>query len=335
LGAFDRAVGVSLYGRVANAMVQYIAYLAKAAAPFGLTCHYPHPGDAIPLWKPIGSAAVLAAATICFLFQAKRRPYLIVGWLWYLGVLTPVVGFVPIGDHSSADRYTDLPLIGVYWMIAWSLAELAQHKPHWRARIAGGAVLTLAILAVLTARQTGYWRDSKTLFEHAVAVEPNDSLSHMNLAFMLEREGRIEEAARHFERAAELDPLKASPAEVYANSLARRGRLDKADQEFQRAIELDPIWAVARRNYGLLLVQRGRLDDAERQIEEAVRLEPDSVDARFLYAKFLAGRGRLSDAVAQLKECIRLEPDEPTLQSMLQQWQARESGRSAGAVVPQ
>jgi tetratricopeptide (TPR) repeat protein len=327
--------------RLANALVAYAAYLAKAVWPVGLAVFYPHPGM-WPLWRIALAVAVLAAVSVLAWRLRRSSPYLIAGWLWYLGTLVPVVGLVQVGSQSMADRYTYLPLVGIFIVVAWGLADLTG-KGRRASLIAGAAAGALLLLLVLvTQLQVGYWKSSATLFGHALAVTEGNFLAHNNLARTLNNEGRYAEAADHYQAAIRINPgylppylnlglsrekqgmpdeamrcfaeaLKARPGDgeahfLQGNLLAKAGRLDEAIAEYDLALKDKPGRGIFHNNRGIALVRKGDRAGALAAFREAVRLTPDHAGARNNLAMLLAGQGRLDEAIGQFREALRLQP---------------------------
>jgi hypothetical protein len=191
--------------RAGNALVSYVAYLGAAAWPAKLACFYPHPGAGLSLARAGAAAAFLAGVTALALAAARRRPWLLTGWLWYLATLVPVLGLVQIGWAARADRYAHLPLIGVYLALAAAAGELAGRAPRRRAAAGAAALLLLAALGAATWRQVGVWRDDLTLFEHDAAVTEANWFAHSNLGGAYLKRGRLDLATLHFREAVRLN----------------------------------------------------------------------------------------------------------------------------------
>jgi protein O-mannosyl-transferase len=292
--------------RLQNAVAAYVAYLAKTVAPVDLAAFYPYPRSFV-WWQTAVGLALLAAATACVVRMRKRRPYLLVGWLWFVGTLVPVIGLVQTGSQAMADRYTLLPHVGLFLAVAWGVRELAvRSRAH--ARLATGlAVAALALFAVLTHRQTEVWRDSRTLFEHALAVTDGNWLAHNNLGDALVKEGRLAEAAAHFEESLRL--LPAYPDAHYNLGVvrARMGQTDDAIVEYRAVLRLAPENVNARNNLGLLLLRSGAPGEAVEELTEVVRLRPDP-GARANLALALGKAGRHEEAVEQLRLVLEAMP---------------------------
>ncbi len=275
--------------RLENAALSAAGYLGKLLWPSGLAVFYPFPERGVPWWQWGGALAVLLAITGLAVGLRRRAPYLPAGWLWYLATLLPVVGLVQVGGQASADRYTYVPLIGVVVSLVWGSAALlvrAARRPG-RARASartaaalGGIALAvpLVVLAPLTWRQAGFWRDSESLFRRAIAVAPPHWLPYDNLGQALFAQGRLEEAEQVYLHGLRVAPESPELLVDLGITLARRRRVSEALQRFSAAAAADPAFARARYNLGLALGWQGRREEALSELREAVRLEPRSVD---------------------------------------------------------
>jgi Flp pilus assembly protein TadD len=301
------AVEFPFAARLGNALVAYAAYLVKTLYPLHLAVFYPHPGTALPLWQAAGAALLLAAITAAVLRSGK--PYLVVGWLWYLGTLVPVIGLVQVGVQAMADRYTYVPLIGIFIMAAWGITDLTA---GWRSRktvLVFATVAGLAALTILTWFQVGTWRNNITLYSHAVKVTAGNYWAEYNLGLALMAGDRDDEALPHFQEAIRLQP---GYADAYLNIgviQAKQGRLDEAAANFRRVLELKPTHREALLNLSLALTRQGKMDEAAAFLGELRRLKPDDPEAWFLTG-VLRGRGNEpSKAESAYREAIRLRPD--------------------------
>jgi tetratricopeptide (TPR) repeat protein len=302
--------------RVANALVSYVKYLGMTLWPVDLAAFYPHPRDTLPWWQPVGAGVLLTAVTGAVLWAGRARRYLVVGWLWYLGTLVPVIGLVQVGLQGMADRYLYVPSIGLFLMAAWGMADL---RPRGSPR-AAAAALTVAALAaclVLTWRQVGYWRDSETLWRHALAATGDTVAAHEKLGLALADKGQPEEAVEHLQAAVRLEPRDVQASRNLGFVLERLGRRDEAAVEFERVLQLAPGSATAHLHLGRIRRRQGRHEDAVRLFDAALRLEPTSSEARVELAAALADSGEFTRAREQLDVLLRHEPDSPTLHNVL------------------
>jgi len=254
--------GYPLGVRAANATVAAATYLGKAIWPTRLAVFYPHPGPSLAAWTVAGAALVLAGLTLWTIRLRKSHPYLLFGWAWYLVTLAPVVGIVQVGWQARADRYTYVPLIGIFVGVVWAVSGRFAHRPALLSRLASAALVLLGIAAFV---QASHWRDSETLFRHAIAVTGKNAVAHNNVGFALLRRGLPSQAVAHFAEALRIDPSYVDAHSNLGVALGRQGRIDEAILEFQRALDLDPGHQDARRNLARAeaMRRRGRAGPAE------------------------------------------------------------------------
>jgi tetratricopeptide (TPR) repeat protein len=227
--------------RAANAVVSYVVYLEKMFWPSSLAVYYPHPGDAIRWWQIAGAALLILFVSYIVLKQLRHRPFLAVGWSWYIVMLLPVIGLIQVGGQAMADRYTYLPLIGPFVMVTYLAVEAV--PGIWRFRIVAlraAATAVLAILCYLSFVQAGYWSNGVTLFTHALAVTSRNALAETSLGCALNHQGRNEEAIAHFQSALQIKPDDPQTHRDFGLTLASSGRLDEAIAQFREALELNP-----------------------------------------------------------------------------------------------
>ena len=286
-GAVISLESVGFGQRLANGVVATGSYLAKTAWPRKLAPLYPFPLH-IPLWQVWGAAAFLGVVVALALWQRQQRPYLAVGLCWYLGMLVPVSGVMQVGQQGMADRYTYLPLIGIFIVLAWGMGELF---PRWRCRqeaLGATAVGVVALLGVATRQQVGFWRDSETLFRHTLAVTEGNYVMHHNLGVVLENQGRLAEAVAEHARGVALRPLSAESHYYLANALYRQGRTEEAVASYRQALLLKPGYGEAHNNLGAALHLLGRQEEAIAHYREALRLDPADDKARANLESILA-----------------------------------------------
>jgi tetratricopeptide (TPR) repeat protein len=295
--------------RLANALVSYAEYLGKIIWPANLAVIYPLPNE-IPVWQIAGAAVVLALISGLVWVARKSHPYLLIGWLWYLGTLVPVIGLVQVGGQALADRYTYVPSIGIFIALAFGVADLAARFRISKVAIATVAALVLAASLFATERQLGFWQNSETLFTHAIALTKNNAVAHLNLGVALEQDNRQQEALAEYRKAVEIDSHRFQAHNNLANLLATMGSRDEALAEYREALRLDPNVALAHVNLGTLFVDLGRFDDAMREYAEAARLAPEDPRPRYLMGKACLRRGQSAEAVKHFREALRLGPDD-------------------------
>ena len=265
--------------RTLNALAAYGGYLQKTLWPAKLGVLYQHPGAALPLWQPLLSLAVIALITPLALRQRRARPSLAVGWLWFLGTLVPVIGLVQVGEQALADRYTYVPLVGLFLIVAWNETALVG---AWRRRtgwLAAAAVLTLALLMVVSGLQLRHWRNNLSLYERAVAVSPESWMMQANLGAELQGLGRLDEAILHYRALVGLRPDIPDAHNNLAFALLMAGRREEAVVEFRETLRLNPSHLRAANNLGVALTKLGRPDEARDAFLHVLRLDPQNAAA--------------------------------------------------------
>jgi protein O-mannosyl-transferase len=293
--------------RLSNALVSYAKYLVLTFWPNDLAVYYPFAG--IPAWQIIGAAFLLSGITVFCLSERRIRPYLIIGWLWFLGTLVPVIGLLQVGGQIMADRYFYIPSIGLFIAIAFGLADLAKSwriAPPLSAGIAAGVLL---ILATLTNAQTQRWRDSFTLFEHTLAVTPPNLHIEHNLAMALGGSGRYDEAAAHFAKALQIDPNFYDALVGMGVTREFQWRLPEAIDYFQAAIRSQPETPTAHVQVGRVLWKQNSDQAALEEIRRASQLAPKDPDIRADFGLALQLVGRMPEAIEQFHEALRMNPN--------------------------
>jgi tetratricopeptide (TPR) repeat protein len=297
-----------LGARLGNALISYGRYLGKLCWPTDLAVFYPHPGQ-WPLGQVLLAGGVLLGLSVLVWVPRRRAPYLLVGWLWFVGTLVPMIGLVQTGGQAMADRWTYLPSLGVLILAIWGAEELTR---GWRYQVvalwvAGGAALVLCL--GLTRQQLGYWRDRETLFRHAFEVTEDNAVGHNGFGIALGRKGQTGEAIRQFQEAIRLKPDYGEAHKNLGIALFREGQMDEAIRQLQAAVRLEPAHADAHNNLGAALFQKGQIDEAIRHFEETIRLEPDHTDAHYNLGVALGSKGQTDEAIRQYQEATRLKPD--------------------------
>ncbi len=295
--------------RIANALVSYIKYIGKMIWPENLAVLYPYP-HMVPMWQTIGALLLLVCVSVLVVRMMRRMPCLVTGWLWYLGTLVPVIGLVQAGLWPAmADRFTYVPLIGLFVMIAWGVPELVA---GWRYRDAGLAAIAAVLLSILmttTWFQVQNWRNSIVLFKHTLNVTAGNSVVHNNLGEALACEGRMEEAVIHFAEALRIDPAYHKAHNNMGAALRHQGRIEEAITHFQEALRIKPAYAEAHNNLGVALTRRGRVEEAISHFREALRIKPDYADAHYNMGVVLLSRGKAKDAIFHFRQVLRIKPD--------------------------
>jgi protein O-mannosyl-transferase len=295
--------------RVANALVSYAVYIEKMFWPAGLSFFYPYPLE-VPVWQWVGAAAGLILVTVLVIVYARRAPYLAVGWFWFLGMLVPVIGLVQVGEQSMADRYTYLPLIGLFIAGVWGAADLIASLRLSRPAVVAGALAAVVLVGciIATARQVGYWRDSVELYTHALELDPQNHVAAIHLGYVFLNAGDLDAAAAEFEAAAK---ARSSSSDAFSNLAAtrlRQGRLSEAETAARHARDLEPLSAQACHNLGVVLAAQGRWADAEEPLRAAVNLKPEFPAAQNDLGKVLLSQGKADEAVEHLRKALEDQP---------------------------
>lgn len=328
--------------RVSNAAYSYANYLLNAIWPLNLAAYYPHPLGTLSALQVVGAAVFLILVTLCAILFAWKYPYLPVGWFWYLGTLVPVIGIIQVGTQGWADRYTYVPMIGVFIAVVWGLADLVLTKPLARGLTATLGVLALAFFSLLTYRQVGFWRDSETLFSRALAVTTNNDICNWGLSRALIKRGAYDEGIAHlqeairirpndhrfiadlgkayldlgnlegaeacFQRVLELNPGNLPAMNNLASALLRQKKLEEAGPLLQKCIEQQPDKPDAYSNYGALLLYQGKYQEAADFLGRAVGRFPMNAALRNNFGGALMNLNLRDDAIAQFREALRLDP---------------------------
>ena len=294
--------------RIANALVSYGRYVLNTLWPTDLAVFYPHPGH-WPAWQ-VGGAGLLLAAVTLFAFRRWRNsPYLTVGWLWYLGMLVPVIGLVQVGEQAMADRYMYVPMIGLVVMLAWGVADVAE---RWRIKkaavvLSGGAVVLGCL--VLSGFQVRLWKNSLTLFRHALAVTTGNTVAHNSLGDALLSEGKTNEAVAEFSAVLALDPEDALAHGNMGNVLLGQGKGEEALAQYQQGLRFNPKNPELNYNTGICLAKLGRFSEAVPYYSAALQLRAEYADAYLNLGNALAGLGRFDEAIANYTTALRLRPN--------------------------
>ncbi len=247
-GGIAPIAAIPLWTRIANAVASYGDYLVQFIFPVNLAVLYPHPGSNLPLWKFAAAAVVLTGVTAAAVRWRRQCPYFLVGWLWYLGMLVPVIGLVQVGDQAMADRYTYLPQIGLVLAVTWGCRDLTRSWPG-RELVCGLAVAAaLCLLGMCAWRQTSHWRDSETFWTHVLACIGDNARAHNNLGVVLGKQGRNDEAAEHFQQALKVDPRYLEACCNLANVLAAEGKSAAAVAVYEQALKINPQLAEVHAN---------------------------------------------------------------------------------------
>lgn len=293
--------------RIANAFVSYAVYFLNALWPHDLAVLYPYPAI-LPIWQVIVSVALLLLVSVVCVVRRKDSPHLIAGWLWYLGMLVPVIGVIQVGAQARADRYTYLPQIGLWFALSWEIAALTRGWSLRQRLLPIAATCIVAVLSACTWNQTKIWRDSESLWKHALAVTSDNFVAHYNLGHVLGKQGRFDEAIFHFTEVLRSNPEFFDALLNIGVTLVEQGKSGEAIPYYQRALEVEPTSGKAHMQLALALVNQGQADSALLEFRKALELAPNDSDVRTNLGLMLVRQGQLSEATSQLEEAVRLNP---------------------------
>jgi Tfp pilus assembly protein PilF len=295
--------------RIANGLVSFVAYMGKMIWPQDLAVFYPYPVSDLQIWKPVAAGLFLLIVSTVALWVAQRCRYVIVGWLWYLGTLVPVIGLVQVGEQAMADRYTYVPLIGLFIVVVWGFADLVK---GWRSRrwvvSVSAAVMVLALMAG-SWLQVAHWKNSVKLFKHALDATSNNYVAHYTLGNALALQGNLTGAVSHYNKALQINPNFAEAHNNLGNALALQRNLTGAISHYNKALQINPDHAEAHRNLAVGLDRQGKHQEAIQHYAEVLRINPHDAQSHNNLGVALAEQGRLKEAVAHFTEALRIDPN--------------------------
>jgi len=315
-GAVRSSEVYSLSIRMANALMSYALYIKKTIWPFDLAVPYPHPGM-VPIGKFATAFLVLMTITFIVIKSGRRHPYLIVGWLWYIGTLIPVIGIVQVGSQAMADRYTYVPSMGLFIIIAWGGAELAL---KWRIgkRILVAIAASIFTILITTAWfQIRYWKNSITLFKHAIDITENNYVAYNNLGLTLAEKGRLKEAVHYYSEGLKINPHYIKLHNNLGDARLRLGNIDGAIDHFKQALRIKPTYAKAHFNMGTALLAQDKLDDAIRHFNAGLQTRPNDPTAHNNLGNALQKQGRLDEAMRHYRAALRVCPKDAVVYNNL------------------
>jgi tetratricopeptide (TPR) repeat protein len=308
-GAVRTFVDAPIWLRLTNCLLAYAKYIWRTVWPHDLALYYPYP-SVFNVWHLIGAAVVLLAFTAFCFVERTRRPYLIVGWLWFFGTLVPVIGLVQVGEQAMADRYHYIPSIGLFVALVFGIADLTSGRPFLSKGVSAAVVAALVILATLTFRQVELWRDTFTLFEHSLRIAPDRNIPiHYNLGLAFGEIGQYDEAVAHFEKALAIDPNFPLALLTMGVTRAKQGRTTEAIDFYHRAIRVSPNLQQAHAGLGLALLRQRKIEEAAKELREAARLDPTDAETRTNLALVLAEMGQIAEGMEAAQEAVRLTPN--------------------------
>ena len=337
-----------LVSRIGNGLVSCVIYVKQMIWPVGLAVFYPHPGDQLPVWE-IGLAIVLLALVSAGAIALRRKlPYLVTGWFWYLVMLLPVIGLIQVGSQAHADRYTYLPQIGLYLLLAWAITDALASRLQRRI-LAVTASVTVIALAWCAHVQASYWRNGESLWGHALAVTSGNFMAHDGLGECLGNRGRLDEAIDQFQKALNIAPsypeietnlilaltkkgrtdeaiphlqalLKENPNDAQAhynlgNALRKKGDSQGAIAAYEKTLSIQARYPAAHYNLGIALDQNGQIDEAIAHYQEAVQEQPNYPEAYYLLGNDLLQKARVDDAIAAYEQALKSRPTYPEVEN--------------------
>ncbi len=317
--------------RIGNAIVSYAAYLGQTIYPAHLAILYPYPEGNLKIAAVILSLLLLLVLSAIFFLWRRKYPFLLVGWLWYLGMLVPMIGLIQVGAQTRADRYTYLPQIGLCILVTWGAIELFSRWRRGREILAAAALLIIIALATRSYSQTASWQNSETLWRHALDNTSNNYIACNNLGQVLAEKGQLDQAIVYFRRAIELsgeyaqahnnlgaalmqkgkqaDEIAQQSNEPHGNGLEQQGYIDEAMAHYQRALQIKPDYAEAQSNLGNIFYGRGQVDEAIARYQKALEIDPNYAKADYNLGIVLLKTGRASEAIAYYQKALEINPD--------------------------
>jgi protein O-mannosyl-transferase len=317
--ALDASLKPPLAERVGNALVSYVTYVGQMIWPARLAVLYPYPEGTLKVGQAILALLLLLSISAAVFLWRRKYPFLVTGWLWYLGMLIPMIGIVQVGSQVRADRYTYLPQIGLYILCVWGTAELLHQWRRSRVIPAAAALLIITALITRSYFQTSYWRDSETLWRHATAVTSNNYIAANNLAQVLFQSGRFDEAIAECREALKIKPdLAAAHNNLGAALIQSRqaghtalpqNSIDEAIGHYRAALQIKPDFMQARSNLGNALLQKGQVDEAIAQFQKALEVDPQYAEAEFSLGKAFSQKREVNEAIAHYQKAVEISPD--------------------------
>jgi Flp pilus assembly protein TadD len=301
--------GMPFLVRMGNPIMSYVTYLRQMVYPAGLAPFYPLPARDLSGWKIILALALLVAISAAAVAAWRKRPYLLVGWLWYLGILVPMIGIMQVGGFAHADRYTYLPMIGVSIALTWAAADLCAGWRHRNAVLGGCSAIILIALIFCARAQTSYWRNSESLWTHTLACTSDNYIAHNDLGIVLLLKGNVDEAIAQFQQALQITPGSAGSYNNLGNALLQKGNVDEAITIYQKALQIKPDNAEALNYLGNALLQKGSVDEAIARFRQALQIKPDGLDAHNSLGDALLQKGSVDEAIAQFRQALQIKPD--------------------------
>lgn len=307
-GAIKSIDFVPMWMRIANACTVYIKYISKMFWPSKLAVLYPLP-NSIPLWQVICSLLVLVIITAGVIRAGRRHPYLAVGWFWFIITLAPVIGLIQVGSQSMADRYTYIPLTGLFIAITWGFTFLARNISCRKTIFTLLFTSIITILSILTWRQISYWKDSVTLYQHSLRVAPGSAVIHNNLGLAHAENGQIDMAISEYKKALDIYKNYTDAHYNLGLALAEKGHYDEAIEEYQKAILISPNFTMAHNNLGAAYANKGYLGAAIDEYRKSIEIDPYYPIAHYNLGLVLDEMNYLDEAISEFRKAIEINPN--------------------------
>jgi tetratricopeptide (TPR) repeat protein len=289
-------------------VVSYVKYIQKMFWPDQLAILYPYP-KVIVGWQVLAAFVVLGCITFLTVRYRRRLPYLFFGWFWYIGTLVPVIGLLQVGVQRMADRYTYLPLVGLFVILSWGTAQLIGNWRYKKIALSVASAVLCFLLVTSARAQVSYWKNSFTLFEHTLEVTADNYVIHTNLGFELALHGRTDEAIIHYRAALRINPEFELAHINLGSALFSQGKIEKSLAYYQTTLNQRPRFAGVHHNFGILLLRVGRIDEAVVHFQEALRIKPDYAEAHNSLGAAQVSQGKIIEAMANFRQAIRIKPD--------------------------
>jgi protein O-mannosyl-transferase len=308
-GAMLPLAKISLPLRAGNAVISYGIYLRQMFWPADLAILYPWEAARITIASILLSAILLLGIS-AVVFVMRRRPYLVIGWLWYLVMLGPVIGLFQVGNQARADRYTYLPHIGLYLLLTWAAADLCMRWPKRRLFLGTLSVIILAALAVSARIQASYWKNSESLWRQSLSCTTDNVIAELNLGEAIYKLGRTTEAIAHFERVLQIEPNEPMAHASLGTALLRIGQTSMAVDHLQKSLEIEPKQASVHSSLGVALLEIGRLEESLAHLQAATKIDPKNGEAHYNLGNTLLQLGRANEAVAEYERALRIDSND-------------------------
>jgi tetratricopeptide (TPR) repeat protein len=306
-GAVQSFEVAPLYQRTANALVSYVAYLGQMLWPRNLAAYYP-PAP-LSLWLVAASASVLIGVSVIVIRFSRSRPYLFVGWLWYVFTLVPVIGLIQVGGQARADRYTYIPLIGVFLIGVWGISVILERRRYRRAAPQAAACILVCALAAGARNQVRYWESDLALWEHAVQTTADNYFARTNLGFAFIDGGDFAAGIAQYTEALKIKPDSAETHNALGAALLKQGQLDAAMEQFAMALRIKPGFAEAHSNRGMVLANRGDTEEAFSEFRKALEISQENPEVQYNFGFALASQGKLDEAMSYYRKALTIRPD--------------------------